>query len=136
MAANRISIQIGDRVFNAEIFDTPTGQAILQGLPWESNTSTWGDEIYFHVSARSTLESDAKSVVEIGDLAYWPTMPAFCIFFGPTPASIGNESRAASAVNVFGRLIDFDIDDLREVEGGEKVRVMLKTVTIKDGRDG
>ena len=40
----------------------------------------------------------------MGDLAYWPTGSAFCIFFGPTPMSRGSEIRPASPVNVFGRV--------------------------------
>ena len=46
----------------------------------------------------------AKEVVEIGDMAYWPEGSCFCIFWGRTPASKGNEIRAASEVNVFGRI--------------------------------
>ena len=40
----------------------------------------------------------------MGDLGYWPPGKAFCIFFGPTPASCGSEIRPASPVNVFGKL--------------------------------
>ncbi|MBK8501629.1 MAG: hypothetical protein IPL46_05155 [Saprospiraceae bacterium] len=52
----------------------------------------WGDEIYFHAPTQTRLESHAKAEVNVGDLAYWPTMPAFCIFFGPTPASFSDET--------------------------------------------
>jgi uncharacterized protein len=41
----------------------------------------------------------------MGDLGYWPPGSAFCIFFGPTPASHGQEIRPASPVNVFGRVV-------------------------------
>jgi hypothetical protein len=59
--------------------------------------------------------------VDEGDLAYWPTMPAFCIFFGPTPVSTGNRPRAASPVNVFGKISDLDRSELKRIVDGEKV---------------
>jgi hypothetical protein len=46
----------------------------------------------------------------VGEIAYWPPGSAFCIFFGPTPASEGNvpgggdAPRAASDVNPLGRV--------------------------------
>jgi uncharacterized protein len=44
-------------------------------------------------------------VVEAGDLGYWEPGSAFCIFWGPTPASRGDEIRPYSPVTVFGRLL-------------------------------
>lgn len=123
--ATAVNIRIGQYVIEAEFFDTPTGSAILKTLPLETEIITWGDEIYFRVNAHVALENDAVEEVEIGDLAYWPTMPAFCIFFGPTPVSFDNEPRAASPVNVFGRLKDPDIALLRNFRAGEKVVVSL-----------
>lgn len=122
----KIKIRVGEQVFPASLFDTPTAQAILDTLPFESTANTWGDEIYFQVPAYVRLESDARSRVAVGDLAYWPTMPAFCIFFGPTPASFGDEPRAASDVNVFGRLDDVDLSTLRNVRSGQVITVELK----------
>ncbi len=43
--------------------------------------------------------------MEVGDLGYWPPGQAFCIFWGPTPASEADEIRPASPVNVFGRIL-------------------------------
>jgi hypothetical protein len=42
--------------------------------------------------------------------------------FGPTPASHGNEIRAASQVNVFGKIIG-GLEALRDVPDGEKIFV-------------
>ncbi len=55
---------------------------------------TWGDEIYFAIPV-SLKEDGPRATVEVGDLGYWPPGRAFCIFFGPTPASRGDEVRAA-----------------------------------------
>jgi hypothetical protein len=45
---------------------------------------------------------------------------AFCIFFGLTPASDGPEPRAASPVNILGRVLG-DATEFRQVRSGEKV---------------
>ena len=68
-------------------------------------------------------EPDASDVVEVGDLAYWPPGLAFCVFFGRTPASQGNEVRAASPVNVVGRISDPPVDALRRVRTGTAIRI-------------
>ena len=47
----------------------------------------------------------AKEVVEIGDLGYWPTGKAFCIFFGQTPMSQPDRIVPASAVNIIGKVL-------------------------------
>ena len=119
----RIIIRFTACEVEAELQDTPTGKAIYEVLPFEEKVNRWGDEIYFGVPVQSPLESSAKADVDEGDLAYWPTMPAFCIFFGPTPVSSGKRPRAASPVNVFGRIVDLDQDKLREIADGERVSV-------------
>jgi len=70
----------------------------------KARANTWGDEIYFPIPVQMDESDDAREVVEIGDLGYWPPGHAFCIFFGRTPASRGNEARAASPVNPLGHV--------------------------------
>ena len=123
-----IILEIGAIVLEATINDTPTAKAILKALPFESSANTWGDEIYFHTPAQTRLEVNAQALVEVGDLAYWPSMPAFCIFFGPTPASTDDQPQAASAVNVFGRLNEVNLEKLRQIRGGEKVTIRRSTL--------
>ena len=119
----KIKIRFESVEMEATLLDTPTAKAIYEALPIKSIANTWGDEIYFGVSVQADLESGAKSEVAIGDLAYWPNMPAFCIFFGPTPASRDATPVAASAVNVFGNLIYTDIGRLRGIPDGQSVTV-------------
>jgi hypothetical protein len=107
----------------AEIFDTPTGRAIYNALPLRRNVNTWGDEIYFEIPVQSELETGARAEVSVGDLAYWPNMPAFCIFFGPTPVSNGSQPVAASRVNVFGKIPDVNPELLRRIANGVNVSV-------------
>ena len=80
-----------------------TADAIWSALPIQGYANIWGEEIYFTVGINVEKEETQK-VVEMGDVAYWPPGDALCIFFGPTPASRGDEIRAASPVNVFGRI--------------------------------
>ena len=100
---NRIRITAGEVTATATLNDTETAGAIWEALPIQARGNTWGDEIYFGIPVHLE-EEDGQEVVELGDLGYWPPGHAFCIFFGATPMSRGNEIRPASAVNVFGRL--------------------------------
>ena len=88
----------------AELNDSPTAKSIMNILPIEASAQRWGGEIYFSISIEAALEEDSRDVLEAGELAYWPPGNAFCIFFGPTPVSQGNDIRAASAVNVIGKM--------------------------------
>ena len=119
----KIIIQFATYKVEAELFDTPTGRAIFEALPFQENVNRWGEEIYFGVGVDTPLEPGAKAEVAIGDLAYWPNMPAFCIFFGPTPASSGNGPVAASPVNVFGKLKMPDPVELTQIPDGENITV-------------
>jgi hypothetical protein len=98
-----------------------TAKAIYEALPIEARASTWGDEIYFSIPVDIKSEN-SKEVVELGDLAYWPPGNAFCIFFGKTPASRGNEIRPASAVNVFGK-IEGDPKVFQKVRSGDSIHI-------------
>jgi len=101
----KIKIEIGHLTIDAELNDTPTAARIADALPISSHFSTWGDEIYFPIPVDAALDDSAGESVEVGDLGYWPTGKAFCIFFGPTPASRGQQPVPASAVNIVGRAL-------------------------------
>jgi len=118
----RIKIKAGNVEVQALLNDSPTAQKIWDSLPIEAKGDTWGDEIYFGIPIKASLEKSAQEVVEIGDLGFWPPGHAFCIFFGPTPASRGNEVRPASAVNVVGRLLS-DPKIFKNVPSGAKVKL-------------
>ena len=124
---NYIKITAGTIQIKAEIYDTATAREIVKALPVKSQVNRWGAEIYFTIPVSVPLEEDSRDVLDPGELGYWPTGNAFCVFFGPTPASQANECRAASNVNVFGKVIG-DLSPLWEVEDGTKVMVELTTV--------
>jgi len=119
---NRIKIQIEDLSVEAEVYDSPTGEAILAALPLEARVNVWGKEIYFDVPISMELETNAREIVDVGDTGYWPAGPAFCIFFGPTPVSQGAEPRAYSPVNIFGK-VKGDATVLNQVADGASIKV-------------
>jgi hypothetical protein len=100
----RITITAGTVTAQATLNDSPTANAIWDALPITAKASTWGDEIYFGIPVFVEEARDSREVVALGDLGYWAPGHAFCIFFGRTPMSRGNEIRPASAVNVFGKV--------------------------------
>ena len=91
----KIIITAGDVTATAILKDNPTADAIWKALPIEARANTWGDEIYFGIPVNIEEADDASDVVNMGELGYWPSGNAFCIFFGLTPASHNDEIRAA-----------------------------------------
>ena len=119
---NKITISAGDVSLLAELNDSPTARQIWEALPIEGTAHTWGDEIYFEIPVMADQEADARAEVEVGELGYWPVGHAFCVFFGPTPASIDERPRAYSPVNILGRVLG-DATQFRAVEAGTQVRI-------------
>jgi len=115
----RIKIKAGSVIAAAELFSTKTAEAIWQALPFNGKVNTWGDEIYFSIPVKIDLEA-GQEIVNIGDLGYWPPGNAFCIFFGQTPVSNKDGIRAASPVDIFGRVLD-DATVFKEIRDGEQI---------------
>ncbi len=103
--AKKIRIRVSDLKIEAELNESNTAQSVWEALPIEAKANLWGEEIYFAIPVKTGLEAGSREIVSAGELGYWPTGHAFCIFFGPTPASQGNEIRAASAVNIIGKVL-------------------------------
>jgi uncharacterized protein len=118
----RIRITAGKVSAEAVLSDSPTAGKIWESLPIEGRGSTWGDEIYFSIPVEAKPEKDAREIVAVGELGYWPPGTAFCIFFGRTPASTDDRPRAASAVNILGR-IQGDATAFKTVASGTRVRL-------------
>ncbi|HSR10083.1 MAG TPA: cyclophilin-like fold protein [Thermodesulfobacteriota bacterium] len=118
----KIRIKAGGVEAEAVLNDSPTARKVWEALPMEARGNTWGDEIYFSIPVKTGLEDGAREVVQVGDLGYWPSGNAFCIFFGPTPMSRGNEVRAASSVNVIGK-VSGDAKIFKKVAPGAKVTI-------------
>ena len=121
MSEREINITAGQVTVSASLNDTDTAAAIWDALPIEASANTWGDEIYFGIPV-SAGEEMGQEVVELGDLGYWPPGSAFCMFFGPTPMSRGDEIRPASPVTVIGRMHG-DVKILKQVPSGAPVLI-------------
>ena len=118
----KIMIKSGHVILHAVLNDSPTSEMIYSALPIEGKVNLWGDEIYFSIPVLAGLEPEAREEMNAGELGYWPTGQAFCIFYGPTPASNGEKPVAASAVNVLGNLTG-DFEGVHEIPYGAKITI-------------
>jgi hypothetical protein len=116
----KIRILVSDVEIEAELNEAKTSQRIWEALPIEGKVNLWGEEIYFAIPVKTGLETGSREIVSAGELGYWPTGHAFCIFFGPTPASKADEIRAASAVNIIGKVLS-DPKVFLKVKEGAKI---------------
>ena len=105
-----------------ELYKTACAEALYEAAPFEATVHLWGKEIYFETPVIFELDETAKETVAEGDVGYWPSGKALCLFFGPTPISAPGEIRPASAVNVVGKVIS-PLEDLLKVSEGTMVRV-------------
>ncbi|MFO7599973.1 MAG: cyclophilin-like fold protein [Candidatus Desulfacyla sp.] len=120
-----IQVSVGNVVLDAELNDTLTARRVAAVLPLDLPFKTWGDEIYFEIPVGADLDESAQEEVAVGDLGYWPTGRAFCIFFGPTPMSRDGKIIPASAVNMIGRVTG-DVTRLKGVRGTGRILVEAK----------
>lgn len=65
-----IRISAGSVTVTVDLLDTPTAEAMLAALPFESEAQTWGEEVYFPAPREGiAVELDARDVVELGEVA-------------------------------------------------------------------
>lgn len=117
-----IHLQVGDLHLEAQMNDSPTAQEIARVLPLEGKVHRWGDELYFEIPVELPEAEDARQDMEVGELGYWPSGRAFCIFFGPTPVSSDDTPRAYTKVNPFGK-VRGDLTPLKAVIEGTPIKV-------------
>ena len=118
----RIRMSIGPITLDAELFDTPTANAIWDALPFTSRAQTWGEEVYFSTPVTTELESGARDLVQPGELAFWVEGDSIAIGFGRTPVSRGDEIRLAARTNIWGKALG-DVKQLKSVKAGASIRI-------------
>ncbi len=103
-----------------------TIKKFVDNLPFTVGLNLWGEEIYTDESPIQEKEENAKPLVELNDVAYWPTGKAICLFFGPTPIGKKGEIKPYSPVNVIGRIINPDKSILNKLKQNHKAKFFLK----------
>jgi len=107
-----------------ELVDEPELEKLLRGSPFETEAERWGDEVYFKLPVKLELNGE-RTVMEVGEVAYWPNGNCLCIFFGPTPMSKDERPVAYSKVKPLGRVVE-GLIRLKEVSDGELVKVSIE----------
>jgi len=103
-----------------------TVKKFVDSLPFTVGVNLWGEEIYTDESPVNEKEENAKALVELNDVAYWPTGKAICLFFGPTPIGKKGEIKPYSPVNVIGKILKPDKSILKKITNATKVTFQLK----------
>ena len=118
----KIRILAGKLQFEVALDDTPTAQALLEALPFESVAQTWGEEVYFEAPVNANLEPEARQTVEPGTVCFWVEGSALALPWGRTPISTDARPKLVSPCNVLGRILG-DAQALAQVNSGDRVKV-------------
>ena len=118
----KCKITIDKIIFEVVLFNSPTANKIWNSLPISSNIKTWGKEIYFYTDVVANKESNARSIIEFGEIAYWPTGKAIAIGFGKTPISQKGEIRLADDCNIWGET-KFNLKKLENIAEGQPIKI-------------
>ena len=120
--SNRCKIIIKNYEIISCLNNSNTAEKIWSSLPLKSNVKIWGEEIYFYTSIDVCPESNAKDIIELGELAFWPEGKAIAIAFGKTPISYGEEIRLAAKCNIWGTT-EFNLKKLKNINNGELITI-------------
>ena len=116
----KIVLKFKEKKLVLNLRDTPTANLIYNELPFTSKVKKWGEEIYFETGLSIELEKNAKSVVNIGEIAFWNSGSAIAIGYGKTPISNGNEIRLISPCNIWADS-KFDKSYIENIKENETV---------------
>ncbi|KAG2477257.1 MAG: hypothetical protein NPMRth3_2600003 [Nitrosopumilales archaeon] len=103
-----------------------TVKKFVENLPFTVGMNLWGEEIYTDESPIKEKEENAKPLVELNDVAYWPSGKAICLFYGPTPIGKKDEIKPYSPVNVIGKILKPEKSVLEKISDGLEATFQLK----------
>jgi len=103
-----------------------TVKKFVENLPFTVGMNIWGEEIYTNESPIKEKEENAKPVVELNDVAYWPSGKAICLFYGRTPIGKKDEIKPYSPVNVIGKIREPKKSVLQKISDGLEATFQLK----------
>ena len=103
-----------------------TVKKFVESLPFTVGMNLWGEEIYTDESPIKEKEENAKPLVELNDVAYWPSGKAICLFYGPTPIGKKDEIKPYSPVNVIGKILKPEKSVLEKISDGLEATFQLK----------
>ena len=99
-----MKLLVNNKTINIRLLNTKTAHIISKSMEFSSLISTWGNEIYFKTPIKGIkLEENARDTMNFGEIAYWVEGNSIAIGFGITPASINDEIRLVSKVNIWAK---------------------------------
>lgn len=98
-------------------------EKLVEKSPFKSEANRWGEEIYFELPVKLRLKGE-RTLMEVGEVAYWPEGNSLCLFFGPTPMSKGDKPVAYSDVKPLGRVVE-GLENLGKVKDGEEITIKV-----------
>ena len=121
-------INYNDFNLNIKLNNSVTSKAIQKLNDFIAKINTWGEEIYFETPLKTAkLEPNSRDVINLGEVAYWVEGSSIAIGFGPTPASLGNEIRLVTNVNIIGNydVSDVNLQFLKNLNDNNKINVLF-----------
>ena len=85
MTENKIDLDFGPFVLEAQLFDTALAKRFADQLPYDVSLMQWGNELYGSIGIDLGEESPVPDI-PAGGIAYTNNGNYLCVFFGQTPA--------------------------------------------------
>jgi hypothetical protein len=104
-----------------------TVKSLLEDLPFSVGINLWGEEIYTDETPIKIDLENPKPLVQLNDVAYWPTGKAICLFYGPTPIGKKDEIKPYSPVNIIGKITNPKKNILSIIRDGVTVTFRLSS---------
>jgi len=121
-------INYNDFNLNIKLNNSETSKAIQKLNDFKAKINTWGEEIYFKTPLKTAnLDPNSRDVINLGEVAYWVEGSSIAIGFGPTPASLRNEIRLVTKVNIIGNydVSDANLQFLKNLNDYYKINVLF-----------